>query len=74
MKHSMILPLLAVIVIAMSTMDARALVCARGIYRAGCVGTHGAAVVGRPIVHVHPVGVAVVVVPRGVVVHRRRVY
>jgi hypothetical protein len=78
MKHFTILPLLAVSVIAMSTMEASAFVCARGVYRAGCVGTHGAVVVGGPIVHVHPVhvhpvGHAVVVVPRGVVV-RRRVY
>jgi hypothetical protein len=79
MKHSIFLSLFAVSVIAMSTMEASAFVCARGVYRAGCVGTHGAVVVGRPIVHVHPVhvhpvGSAVVVVPRGVVVHRRRVY
>ena len=73
MKYSIILPLLAVSVIAMSTMEASALVCARGVYRAGCVGPHGAVVVGRPIVHVHPVRRAVVVVPRAVVV-RPRVY
>jgi hypothetical protein len=27
--------------------DANAVVCARGVYRAGCVGPHGAAVVHR---------------------------
>jgi hypothetical protein len=71
MKHPIILLVLAGSVIALTTMEASALVCARGVYRAGCVGTHGAVVVGRPIVH--PVGRAVVVAPRGGVV-RRRVY
>ena len=28
--------------------DANAVVCARGVYRAGCAGAHGAAVVHRP--------------------------
>jgi hypothetical protein len=30
--------------------EASAVVCARGVYRAGCVGPRGAAVVGRPAV------------------------
>jgi hypothetical protein len=71
MERSIILLLLAGSVIALTTVEASALVCARGVYHAGCVGAHGAVVVGRPIVH--PVHRAVVVVPRGVVV-RRRVY
>jgi hypothetical protein len=71
MKQSIILLALAGSVIALTTMEASAVVCARGVYHAGCVGAHGAVVVGRPIVH--PVHRAVVVVPRGVVV-RRRVY
>jgi hypothetical protein len=29
--------------------DANAVVCARGVYRAGCVGAGGAAVVHRPV-------------------------
>jgi len=29
--------------------DANAVVCARGVYRAGCVGPRGAAVVHRPV-------------------------
>ena len=29
--------------------DANAVVCARGVYRAGCAGPHGAAVVHRPV-------------------------
>ena len=30
--------------------DANALVCARGVYRAGCAGPHGAVVVRKPVV------------------------
>jgi hypothetical protein len=30
--------------------EADAVVCARGVYRAGCVGARGAAVVHRPVV------------------------
>jgi hypothetical protein len=63
MKHLMISLLLAGGFIALSTMDASAVVCARGVYRAGCVATRGAVVVGRPVV-----------APRRAVVVRRRVY
>jgi hypothetical protein len=35
--------------------DADAVVCARGVYRAGCVGVHRAAVVHRPVAHRHAV-------------------
>jgi hypothetical protein len=31
-----------------SVADANAVVCARGVYRAGCAGPHGAAVAHRP--------------------------
>jgi hypothetical protein len=48
-------------VVALGTVEANAVVCARGVYRAGCVGAGGAAVVRRPYVGVR----------RGVVVHRR---
>jgi hypothetical protein len=63
--------------IALTTMEANAVVCARGVNRAGCVSAGGAVVVARPVV-VAPRAVvvaprAVVVAPRGVVV-RRRVY
>jgi hypothetical protein len=34
--------------------DANAVVCARGIYRAGCVGPRGGVVVRRPYYRVHP--------------------
>jgi hypothetical protein len=43
----------------LSVPDANAVVCAAGVYRAGCVGVHGRAVVRRPVAR------------RGVVVHRR---
>jgi hypothetical protein len=69
MKHMIISLLLAGGFIALSTMDASAVVCARGVYRAGCVAAApgGAVVVGRPVVR------PVVVAPRRAVV-RRRVY
>jgi hypothetical protein len=73
MKHMIISLLLAGGFIALSTMDASAVVCARGVYRAGCVAVApgGAVVVGRPVVR--PVVRRAVVVPRRAVV-RRRVY
>jgi hypothetical protein len=49
--------------LALSSVEASAVVCARGVYRAGCVAPGGAVVVGRPVV----------VAPRAAVV-RRRVY
>jgi hypothetical protein len=67
MKHMIISLWLAGGFIALSTMDASAVVCARGVYRAGCVATGGAVVVRRPVVR------PVVVAPRRAVV-RRRVY
>jgi hypothetical protein len=70
MKH-LIIPLsLAAGFIALSTMEASAVICARGVVRAGCVAAGGAAVVvGRPVVRRG----ALVVAPRRAVV-RRRVY
>ncbi|MGL5167174.1 MAG: hypothetical protein ACRC9K_14930 [Afipia sp.] len=65
----MILPLLfAGSFVALSTMEASAVVCARGVYRAGCVGPRGAVVARRPVV----VAPGAVVVRRPYV--RRRVY
>jgi hypothetical protein len=58
MKHIIISLLLLGGVIAFSATEASAVVCARGVYRAGCVGAGGGAVVVR-----RPVG--------GVYVHRR---
>jgi hypothetical protein len=71
MKRLIVPMLLAGSFIALSTMEASAVVCARGVYRAGCVSARGAAVVARPVVR--PVARAVVVGPRRVVV-RHRVY
>jgi hypothetical protein len=62
MKHVIISLLLMGGFVALSTMEANAVVCAAGVYRAGCVGVRGAAVVRRPVV----------VAPRAAV--RRRVY
>lgn len=69
MKYLTIALMLAGVVVALSPMDANAVVCARGVYRAGCVATGGAVVVRRPVVRP-----AVVVGPRRGVVVRRRVY
>jgi hypothetical protein len=66
MKHVMISLFLVGGVVALSTMEAGAVVCARGVYRAGCVGAGGAVVVA-------PVARAAVVAPRAVVVAPRRV-
>jgi hypothetical protein len=63
MKHLMISLLLAAGFVALSTMDAGAVVCARGVYRAGCVGAGGAVVARRAVI-----------APRRAVVVRRRVY
>jgi hypothetical protein len=69
MRHLFIPLLLAGSFIALSTMEASAVVCARGVVRAGCVAAGGAAVVAGPVVRP---GVAVVAPRRAVV--RRRVY
>jgi hypothetical protein len=68
MKHMIISVILAGGFIALSTMEASAVVCARGVVRAGCVAAGGAAVVARPVVR--PAARAVVA-PRGVAVRRR---
>jgi hypothetical protein len=70
MKHLIVPLLLMGGFVALTTTEANAVVCARGVYRAGCVGAGGAAVVGRPVVR--PVARAAVVAPRVAV--RRRVY
>jgi hypothetical protein len=41
---------------ALSTMEASAVVCAAGVYRAGCVGPRGAAVVGHRHYYNHGYG------------------
>ena len=69
MKHIIISTLLTAGFIALSTADASAVVCARGVYRAGCVAAGGAVVVATPVVRP-----AVVVAPRRAVVVRRSAY
>jgi hypothetical protein len=67
MKHVVITLLLLGGAVTLSTTEASAVVCARGVYRAGCVGAGGGAVVVRhPAVVRHPY-----VAPRGAYVHRR---
>src|SRR5258708_19237342 len=62
MKH-LIIPLLLIGgFVALTTAEANAVVCARGVYRAGCVSAGGAAVVAPPVVL--PVALAAVVPPR----------
>jgi hypothetical protein len=61
MKHVITSLLLLGGVVSLSTTEANAFVCAQGVYRAGCVGAGGGAVVVR-----HPY-----VAPRGAYVHRR---
>jgi hypothetical protein len=72
MKYVSISVLLAGGLVALSTMEASAVVCAAGVYRAGCVSAGGAVVVA-PARRVVVAPRAVVVAPRGVAV-RRRVY
>jgi hypothetical protein len=67
MKQAIMSLLLLGGVFALSTTEASALVCAHGVYRAGCVGAGGGAVVVRhPAVVRHPY-----VAPRGAYVHGR---
>jgi hypothetical protein len=49
MKHLIISLSLAAGFMALSTMESSAIVCARGVYHAGCVATGGAVAVGRPV-------------------------
>jgi hypothetical protein len=67
MKHVIISLLLLGGLTALSTVEASAFVCARGVYRAGCVGAGGGvAVVRRPVVATR----RVVVAPHRVVIRR----
>ena len=55
---------LALALLAGAATEANAVVCARGVYRAGCAGPHGTVVAPRPyggaVVHPAPYGAAVV--------------
>jgi hypothetical protein len=55
MKRVIISLLLLGGVVALTAAEANAAVCAAGVYRAGCVGVRGAAVVHRPVVARHAV-------------------
>jgi hypothetical protein len=53
-----IITAMAATLVAASMPQAYAAVCAVGVHRAGCVGFHGAVVVGRPLHHHSAVAVA----------------
>jgi hypothetical protein len=55
MKHVIISLLLLGGGVALTATEANAAVCAAGVYRAGCLGVRGAAVVHRPVVARHAV-------------------
>lgn len=38
------------LIVAIAPSDANAVVCAKGVFRAGCAGAHGAVVVRKPVV------------------------
>jgi len=50
MKAFLCAALGAVLLLAALPVEANAVVCARGVYRAGCAGPHGAVVAHRPVV------------------------
>jgi hypothetical protein len=67
--QALVLVGLAGVSLAANVEKANAVVCARGVYRAGCVGPHGAVGVRRPVGAYH--GGRVYGVRRGAVVIRR---
>jgi hypothetical protein len=72
MKHLIIALSLVGGIVVFTTAEAAAVVCARGVYRAGCVSTGGAAVVRRGAVVRGPVAVRRRTVVRGPVAVRSR--
>jgi hypothetical protein len=59
------LAFVALFVLMASAPEASAVVCARGVYRAGCAGPHGAVVAQRPVAPVVRPGVGAAVVRPG---------
>lgn len=53
MKYTLLVLSILASVIAFAPNEANAVVCARGVYRAGCAGPHGAVGVRRAPVAVH---------------------
>jgi len=49
MMKRVVISALAAMALMAGISEAGAVVCAAGVYHAGCVGPHGAAVVGRPV-------------------------
>jgi hypothetical protein len=62
MKYATLVFAVLVCVATVIPYEAKAVVCARGVVRAGCAGPNGAVAVGRPVV-VAPVARPVVVAP-----------
>jgi hypothetical protein len=62
MKYTMLVLAMLALAAAIAPDEANAVVCARGVVRAGCAGPNGAVVVRRPVV-VAPVVRPVVVAP-----------
>ncbi len=60
--------------IALTTTEASAVVCAAGVYRAGCVAARPVVVAPRAVVVAPRTVTRAVVTPRRTVVTRRRVY
>ena len=58
------------ITMTVETSDANAVACARGVFRAGCVGARGAVVVHRPLAHRAVVAGCRYVIVNGVRVRR----
>jgi hypothetical protein len=63
--------LLVLSLLTVQVSEANAVVCARGVYRAGCAGPRGAVVAHRPVGYG---GAAVVRRPYGATVVRRPIY
>jgi hypothetical protein len=57
--NAIVTALLGALLIAAIPMEADAVVCAKGVYRAGCAGPRGAVTTARPVA-VRPVGAACV--------------
>jgi hypothetical protein len=64
MRLILLAALALVSITALAPTSAEAVVCARGVFRAGCAGPNGAVVVHRPVVVCHTVWVGGVRVRR----------
>lgn len=51
MMRRILTAVVAALILTGAISEANAVVCAAGVYRAGCAGRHGAVAVTRPVVH-----------------------